>query len=260
MLREFPPLTAALLILAAILGAVMGSFLNCAAWRLAHGESVIRGRSHCDRCGHTLGALDLIPIASHIGLRGRCRYCGQPISRRCPAAEAVCALCYCTLLWRFDVTWGCLRYGILLSLLLMGALVDLEDGWIPDRVSVLAALCYVPLALPEGGWRMVGSGALSAVALLLPLMAVVALMEKRMNTEVMGGGDLKLLAVLGLYFGWKQGLFLILAACVLGLAGMAVTGRLAKGVRTPFAPALFLSAWLTALVGQAAVDWYWGLF
>ncbi len=254
------PITASLFFLALVLGAVMGSFLNCAAWRLVHGESVLRGRSHCAVCGHTLGAADLIPIFSYLALKGKCRYCGEPISPRYPAAELICAAAYGTVLLRYDVTWACLRYLVLLSVLLMGALVDLEDGWIPDRVSVVAAVCYVPLALLEGGGELLLFGVLSALAILLPMLLIVALMEKRMKTEAMGGGDLKLFAVLGLFFGWQQGTFLVLVSCALGLAGMAATGRLARRTRTPFAPVLYLSAWITALVGEPVTEWYLGLF
>ncbi len=260
MLYLFPPLTVCLTVLALTLGAVMGSFLNCAAWRLVHGESALRGRSHCALCGHALGALDLIPILSFLALRGKCRYCGKPISPRYPAVEAVSAAVYCTLLLRFDISWQCLRLIFLMSLLLFGALVDLEDGWIPDRVSVIAAVGFIPLALLEGGWRLLLSGVISGAAMLLALLAVVLLMDKIMKTEVMGGGDLKLFAVLGLYFGWQQGIFLVLVSCIMGLAAMALLGRLKRRTQTRFAPVLYLSAWITALAGGPVVNWYLGLF
>ncbi len=260
MLYLYPPLTVCLIVLALVLGAVLGSFLNCAAWRLVHKESILRGRSHCALCGHTLGALDLVPIFSYLALKGKCRYCGQPISRRYPAVEAVSALVFCTVLLRFDVSWACLRFLWLLSLLLLGALVDYEDGWIPDRVSILAAIGYLPLALLEGGWKLLLSGVLSGAAVLLALLAIVLVMEKIMKTEVMGGGDLKLFAVLGLYFGWQQGIFLVLVSCILGLAAMALSGRLKRRTETRFAPILYLSAWLTALVGGPVIEWYLGLF
>lgn len=260
MLYLTPFLTVSLLILAAVLGAVMGSFLNCAAWRTVHGESILRGRSHCAQCGHSLAARDLAPIVSWLVLRGRCRYCGQPISVRYPLAEAVSAVCYCTLLARFDVSWQCARYVLLLSLLFWGALVDMEDGWIPDRVSIIAAAGYVPLALLEEGSSLLLSGVIGAAALFIPLLIVVLAMEKIMKTEAMGGGDLKLFAVLGLYFGWQQGIFLVLVSCVMGLAVMAVAGRLKKRTQTPFAPALYLAAWITALAGGPFIRWYTGLF
>lgn len=238
----------------------MGSFLNCAAWRLVHKESLIRGRSHCALCGHTLGAADLIPVFSFLALKGRCRYCGKPISWRYPAVEAVCALTYCTLLLRFDVSLPCLRFLILLSLLLFGALVDYEDGWIPDRASVIAAICYIPLSLAEGGWRLLLSGAISGAAVFLFLLAVVCVFEKIMKTEAMGGGDLKLYAVMWLYFGFQQGIFLLLVSCIAGLAALALSGRMKRRAKLRFAPVLYLSAWVTALAGEQVIGWYLSLF
>ena len=82
MLHLTPFLTVYCCALAALLGACMGSFLNCMAWRVVHGESVLRGRSHCDACGHMLGARDLVPIVSYLASGGRCRYCGAKLSSR----------------------------------------------------------------------------------------------------------------------------------------------------------------------------------
>ncbi len=260
MLYLFPPLTVCLIFLSVVLGAVMGSFLNCAAWRIVHKESVLKGRSHCASCGHSLGALDLVPVFSYLFLKGKCRYCGRHISFRYPAAELANALVYCTLLLRFDISWQCLSFLLLMSMLLLGALVDYEDGWIPDRVSIIAAVGYVPLALLEGGWQKLLYGLISGGAVLLALLAIVLIMEKIMKTEVMGGGDLKLFAVLGLYFGWQQGIFLVLVSCVLGLVAMALLGRLKKRTQTRFAPVLYVSAWITALFGGPVINWYLGLF
>ena len=92
MLYADPFLTVYCCLLAALLGACMGSFLNCAAWRIVHGESVLRGRSHCDACGHVLTVRDLIPVVSYLAAHGRCRYCGAKLSRRHVLAEAVSAL------------------------------------------------------------------------------------------------------------------------------------------------------------------------
>jgi len=260
MLYLTPALTVFLFTLAAVSGAVMGSFLNCAAWRLVHGESVLRGRSHCVRCGHALTAGDLVPIVSWLALRGRCRYCGRPISARYSLTEALCAAVYCTLLLRFDVSWQFLRYAALLSALLLGALVDMEYRWIPDRVSVISAVLFVPLSLLEGGPSLLLSGLLGAATLFVPLLVIVLALEKAIKTEAMGGGDLKLFALLGLYFGWQQGIFLVLVSCILGLLGMALAGRLKKRVKAPFAPALYLAAWITALAGGPVLDWYMRLY
>lgn len=244
----------------AVLGAVMGSFLNCAAWRISHQEPISKGRSHCAVCGHTLGPLDLVPVFSWLFLKGRCRYCGEKVSPRYLAAELTLAAVYVSMLFRFGLTWETVRFLLLLSLVFAGALVDLSDGWIPDRFLIIGAVGYFPLAWLSGGGDLILQGLIGAAALFFPVLMVVLVMDKVMKTETMGGGDLKLFALLGLYFGWKQGLLLILLSCLVGLLIIALMGRLKKKTQTPFGPALFLSAWATALVGKTVIHWYTGLF
>ena len=130
-----------------LLGAVFGSFLNCAAWRLAHGESVLRGRSHCTACGHVLGAGDLVPVLSWLFLRGKCRYCGNRIPARYPLTELVFAVLTLLCLLRFDLSWLCLRNWILLCCLFCLSLTDLECMIIPDVLLLIAAAAWV-LFLP----------------------------------------------------------------------------------------------------------------
>ena len=91
-------------LLAGVFGAVLGSFLNCAAWRIAHGESFLKGRSHCTSCGHVLGFLDLIPVFSWIFLGGKCRYCKTKISPRYMLTELFFALVSVLTLLRFDLS------------------------------------------------------------------------------------------------------------------------------------------------------------
>ena len=91
-------------VLAGVFGAVLGSFLNCAAWRIAHGESFVKGKSHCTSCGHVLGFLDLIPVFSWIFLGGKCRYCKTKISPRYMLTELFFALVSVLTLLRFDLS------------------------------------------------------------------------------------------------------------------------------------------------------------
>ena len=136
-------------VVALLLGAVFGSFLNCAAWRISHGESVLRGRSHCPDCGHVLGAGDLVPILSWLFLRGRCRYCGKKSPARYPRTEAVFALLTLLCLLRFDLSWLCLRNWILLCCLFCLSLTDLECMIIPDVCLIIAAAGTVMLLCGE---------------------------------------------------------------------------------------------------------------
>lgn len=254
MLHLSPAITAYILVITALLGLVMGSFCNAWAWRLAHGESIARGRSHCAVCGHTLAARDLVPLLSWLTLRGKCRYCGEPISPRYPAVELVSGLYYVSILLRYDVSWDALRFLILGSLLLTASLVDLDTMELPNGLLLAAALLAL-LRLP-GGWK---SALLGAVAISVPLLLLVLLADKLLGRETMGGGDIKLVAVLGLHFGPLQTLFLLILSCVLGLV-LGAAMKKAKDAPFPFGPALALAGWLTALCGAPLVSWYLSFF
>ena len=254
MLSISPFLTAYILFVTALLGLVFGSFCNAWAWRLAHGESIAHGRSHCAVCGHPLAARDLVPLFSWLFLRGRCRYCGAPISPRYPAVELVSALYYVSVVLRFGLTVDALRFLILGSLLLTASLVDLDTMELPNGLLLAAALSAL-LRLP-GGWK---SALLGAVAVSVPLLLLVLLADRLLGRETMGGGDIKLVAVLGLHFGPLQTLFLLILACVLGLPRGAAMKK-AKDAPFPCGPALSLAGWLTALCGGPAVSWYLSLF
>lgn len=260
MLRLSPYITAYLILLAALLGLAMGSFLGCLASRLVGGGSVLKGRSRCDLCGHTLGARDLVPVFSWLFSKGRCRYCGGKLSPQYPIQEAVCALIYVSLLLRWDVSLTALMYAILLSLLFAASLVDLDIQELPDGLLLTGALAYFPLAYIQGGFPFIFRGLLGAALLFVPMLVVVLLFDKLSGKESMGGGDLKLIALLGLYFGWQQGWLLIIAACLLGLAFAALLGRVKSRAAFPFGPALSAAAWLTALFGEKLLALYLGLF
>ncbi len=250
-----------LVILAAVLGLIMGSFLNCLAWRLVHGESVWRGRSHCAVCGHALGPADLVPVVSWLLLRGRCRYCGGRVSARYPLAELLCAAGYGSLTWRYGFSADTLRFLLLFSLLLAASLVDWEDGWAPDRFPAAGAVGWLLLLpLHPEPWRALARGLLGAAALFFPLLLLTLAADKLLGRESMGGGDLKLFALLGLYFGWERGLLLVILSCLAGLALAAAMGRAGRGKSFPFVPAMTAAAWLTAMWGANIITWYRSLF
>ena len=123
-------------VLAFVLGACMGSFLNCMSWRIVHQESVLRGRSHCDACGHVLSAPDLFPIFSYLVNRGRCRWCGARLSARHLWAEVLTGVSYVLLLFKYDISLQALEALLLASILLASAFADLEGYIIPDRFIV----------------------------------------------------------------------------------------------------------------------------
>ena len=244
-----------------ILGAVFGSFLNCAAWRIAHGESFMRGRSHCPSCGHELSARDLIPVFSWLFLRGRCRYCGEKVSVRYPLTELFFALVTLLCLLRFDLTVTCLRNWIFLSCLFCLSLVDLESYTIPDGCLLTAVGAWI-LALPflRPGLGEILRSVLAAVAFGGGILLLSILMDKLLGKESLGGGDVKLFAVVGLYLGFAATLFAVMLSCLLGLGFALVMSRHGeKGKAIPFGPSISLAAACMLLYGQGLVQWYMGL-
>ena len=262
MLHLTPFLTVYSCCIAALLGACMGSFLNCAAWRIVHGESVLRGRSHCDVCGHVLAPRDLVPVFSYVFSHGRCRYCGAKVSPRHAVGEAVAALVFVSLLLRYDISLRTLEAWAVACLLLACAFADLEGYIIPDRflaaglVLFIASLFFAPAPLGR-----LADGLLGGLGVALGLLAVVTVLEKRMGREAMGGGDLKLLFVTGLFFGWKGNLLCLILACIFGIVfGLLAAGRGGeKGAPIPWGPSIALGAWVTALAGEPFIRWYLSL-
>lgn len=244
--------------MACVLGAVFGSFLNCAAWRIAHGESFLRGHSRCPACGHTLGIRDLVPVFSWLFQRGRCRYCGEKISIRYPLTELAFALLTLLCLLRFDLTPLCLRNWIFLCCLFCLSLVDLECYTIPDGCHVIAVgawLAALPFLRP--GWAEIGRSVLAALVFGGGILLLSLLMDKLLKRESLGGGDVKLFAVAGLYLGIVGTLFTVLLACVLGLLFAALRGG--KGKQIPFGPSISAAAAFVLLFGQGAINWYLSL-
>ena len=248
-------------VVAAILGAVFGSFLNCAAWRLAHKEPFWKGRSHCPACGHALGAPDLVPVLSWLFLRGKCRHCGAKISVRYPLTELFFAAVTVVCLLRFDLTPLCLRNWVFLCCLFCLSLVDLECYEIPDGCHIISAAAWV-IALPFLGMSLreilihVGAGVGFGGALLLISLAMDAILHK----DSMGGGDIKLFAVMGLYLGPAASLFALVLACILGLLFQVIRKAVGTGEeQIPFGPSIAAATAIMLLWGDAPVRWYLSL-
>ena len=266
-----PAFLAYFAVLAGVLGAVFGSFINCAAWRIAHGENFLKGRSHCAECGHELKALDLIPVLSYVFLKGKCRYCGKKISPRYVLTELLLAAAFVLLVLRFGVSGETLRYMGFAVILLGLSLVDLETYRIPNGFLIAGIVCWavtIPLVWPKEelsglsawiGSRLgvtVQSGLLGGFVIAGAVLLLSLLFEKFSGKEAMGGGDIKLLFVVGLYLGLAVGFFNLILSCIVGLLFVA----LMKKKRIPFGPAISLSAFISLFIGPAVVQWYTSLF
>lgn len=250
---------------AALLGACMGSFLNCMAWRVVHGESVVHGRSHCDVCGHVLTAGDLIPVVSYVLHKGRCRWCGAKLDARHMWAEIGAAAVYVAVLLRYDISLQMLEALLFASVLLACAFADLEGYIIPDRFLLAGAVMRVPFffLLPNGKGQLLDA-LLGGVAVGGGLLLIVLGYERLRRVDAMGGGDIKLLALTGLYLGWKGNLLCLLLACVLGIVfALATQKRRAAqedGRLIPWGPSIAAAALVTLLWGDGVIAAYLSLF
>ena len=249
-----------LITLCAVLGLVMGSALNCLAFRIAKGEKWSGGRSHCVSCGHELRWADLVPVLSYLFLKGRCRYCGEKISPRYVLSELTLGLVFVCTLLRYDLSLSCAVMLVLFSCLFCLSLVDLDTFEIPNRFLLIPAAVRLVQLIYQFGlsapfWKQV----LPAAAILLAMLGLVLVIDKLLGKESMGGGDIKLLSLLGLFFSFPEWLLLLFVACILGLL-LALTLGAKKGIAFPFGPAISAAAFFVSLFGSQLTGWYLSLF
>lgn len=240
-----------------VAGAVLGSFVDCAVWRWAHGEAMFRGRSHCGACGHTLSALELVPVFSYLFSRGKCRHCGADIPAECLWAELAGGIGFACFGVGFGLSLELAQWLILGTLLLAVALTDGAKQLIPDKLllAMAANRAVWLLILRQPLWETV-KGMLISCIVPAALLAFVLLAEKLWKKEAMGGGDIKLLLALALSLSWPELLLTLLLGCVLGII-VSVAGR--NRGPFPFGPSLAAAAVLAACFGAPLVDWYLGL-
>jgi len=247
------------IVVAALGGLILGSFLNVVAYRVPRGTMLENTRSRCPHCEHHVRARDNVPVVSWLVLKGRCRDCGEPISRRYPLVEAGTGLLFALVVAvHFDDTPRLVLGLVLVAFLVPLALIDLDTRLLPNRITGPAAIVAIALGLlldPSGEVERVVAGAAAGGFFLLAALAY---------PRGMGMGDVKLAGVMGLYLGRD-----VAAALLVGLlAGVVVGGMIMarKGVKegrktaVPFGPFLALGGVVAVLAGEAIVDWYLGTF
>ena len=207
-----------------------------------------------------LAVRDLIPVVSYLAAHGRCRYCGAKLSRRHVLSEAVSALVFVTLLLHYDISLQALEGWCVAGILLACSFADLEGYIIPDRfIAVGVVLFITTLFFDPQPLRRALDGAIGGLAVAGGVLLLVLGMEKLLGREAMGGGDIKLLFLTGLFLGWKRNLLCLVAACVIGIVWGLLQKKRDGGEAIPWGPSIALGAWLTALCGQQIIDWYLGL-
>ncbi|MGY3724846.1 prepilin peptidase [Granulicatella balaenopterae] len=257
------------------MGIVFGSFINCLSWRMANHESVRSGRSHCTSCGHILAAKDLVPIFSYLFLKGRCRYCGIKIHPRYMLTELVLGLAFVAVVAVFGISWQALSYLVLSCLLLGLSLVDLAIYEIPDSFIIWGIVNWLVFLPLQAG--VIGPSELASPKALVPLeylmcratdgllggfiiagslLVLSIIFDKLSGKESLGGGDIKLFFMTGLYMGLFESLFCLILSCVMGI----LFSVLVKKNRIPFGPCISVAVFITLLIGTSVTTWYLSLF
>jgi leader peptidase (prepilin peptidase)/N-methyltransferase len=241
-------------VVAAILGAIVGSFLNVVAYRLPRGESLAHPPSACPSCGTPIKPYDNVPVLGWLWLRGRCRSCGAPISKQYPIVEALTGALCAACVVRFGADRDVWLPLVMVVLLIPITLIDLEHHIIPNVLSAIGAIAAVALVL-----------AFQSDDLTEHLIAAVAaggffLVAALVYPAGMGMGDVKLAGVLGLFLG-RAVAPAIFAALIAGtLVGAVVIARVGakegrkKGI--PFGPWLSFGGLVGLFAGDEIVDWY----
>ena len=242
------------LVYAGVLGAAIGSFMNVCVSRLPHGESIVRPRSKCPECGGPIAWYDNVPLVSWILLRGRCRQCREGISIQYPAVELITAGIWIGMALLYGPTWRSLQGSIFFSVLLTISLTDAKHYLIPDALSLGGLGAGLALALLPGPPSILTSliGAALGFGVLL---AVGVLGEWVFKKPAMGGGDIKMMAMVGAFIGPAGAMLTIFLGA---LAGTIVFGPLSLKTKkeVPFGVFLGLGAAIAFLFGEALVDWY----
>ncbi|HJX14612.1 MAG TPA: prepilin peptidase [Candidatus Deferrimicrobiaceae bacterium] len=238
-----------------VLGACLGSFFNVLIYRLPREESIVLPASRCPSCGRPIRPAENIPLLGFLLLRGRCAGCGNRISWRYPGVEALTGAGFALLAWGDGIGFTLVRDLVFFSLLVPIVFIDIDHRIIPDELSLGGLAAGILLSfLPGGDWK----GALAGGVLGGGILFVTAAMYHKVSgIEGLGGGDIKLIAMIGAFLGWRGALLTIFFGSLLGVGGGMFAMRKGKdGLKTaiPYGPYLCAAALIARFLGGS----FWG--
>ena len=244
-----------------IFGLCIGSFLNVCIYRLPESKSIVHPRSMCPNCGALIRFYDNIPILSYVALKGKCRHCETSISFRYPVIELMSGIFAVGVFLKYGITFETAIYYAFVAALLVITFIDIDHQIIPDVITLpgIPIFFAASFALPEITavesilGILIGGGSLFSVAWLYHLLT---------KKEGMGGGDIKLLAMMGAIIGWQGILFTIFVASAVGtVSGMLLMLKNRKTMKLaiPFGPFLAIGATAYIFFGPQLIAWYFNL-
>ena len=255
-----------------LFGLMVGSFLNVCIWRMPAEEQIVKGRSHCRKCGKQIAAYDNIPLLSFALLGGKCRQCKARISWSYPFVELITGLPLAAVAARFG--WSCpaLVYAVLGAALILVSMIDVREMILPDQITlpgisigVIASFFVPELHGAATRWGGLWSGVIGALAgsgVIYGVGAAGTLLFRRKlkaigEEEAMGFGDVKLMAMVGAVIGWQKVLLvnLVLAPVMGAVVGLALKMRNGRDI-IPFGPFLALGTLIAVFWGDSIIAWY----
>ncbi|MBW2095460.1 MAG: prepilin peptidase [Deltaproteobacteria bacterium] len=255
--------TGAMMILFSLLfGLVFGSFLNVCIYRIPLKKSIIFPPSSCPNCGHHIKFYDNIPVLSYLLLRAKCRYCHARIPLHYPVVELLTGLLSMALFIRYGVTYQYILSFLFIIALVMISFIDLHHQIIPDILSIPGIFAGIAVSFIPG--RVVWLDSLIGAVGGGGILYLIALVYKKVTgRDGMGGGDVKLLAMIGAWMGWRALPFIVLLSSLSGIViGGSALMMAGKGyrVRIPFGPFLSLGTIIYFFFGRQILAWYYHLF
>lgn len=252
-----------LIIIFAILGLAVGSFLNVCIDRLPQNKSIAFPPSHCEGCQHKLAAKDLIPVFSYLRLRGRCRYCQASVPRRLFWVELATGVVFALLAWHYGLSPALGIMAFYACLFIVVSVIDLDHGLILNKVVYPSLVVALLLALLPRPWltQWIVTGIANAAiggAIGFGIFLLIALVSR----GGMGWGDVKLAGLIGLATGFPLVFLSIIMAAILGgivAVAMVIAKKKQRRQTIPFGPFLAVAAMITLLWGSNIMTWYVGL-
>lgn len=238
-----------------VLGICIGSFLNVLIFRIPKKQEFVKTSSHCMTCNHKLSWYDNIPLISFIMLRGKCRYCGVKLSKQYPTIEAVNGLAWLLIFLLKGFSTDAILISFLFSGLLAMGIIDFKTYEIENGFHVyFGILALIHLLLDKQNYL---SYIIGFFAVSIPLLLIYIISKGR----AIGGGDVKLMAVCGLFLGWQNALLALLVGCVVGSIIHIARMKISQADRVlAMGPYLALGIMVAAMFGAPLITWYMTLF
>lgn len=240
-----------------VFGLIIGSFLNVCIYRIPRGESVVMPPSHCPNCGKRIRWYDNIPIISYLILRGKCRFCGQPISIQYPIIELLTGILTLGIFLRFGISFDTIYYLILTYVLVVISVIDLKSMLVPVKPCYFAMVLGIILSPFTSSITFKSSmlGASFGAGVILFIIETYYIIAGKKG---MGYGDANIMALVGAFLGWQKVFLTLFLASLMGatVGIFLIANGKSRKTPIPFGPYISLAAYITVLFGNNIISWY----